>query len=94
MIAHTFFEHQHVSLVHQTGGKDHVSKEVGKLAENETSNNSSTNTKAFDSIPLHLSTSIEFNSLTTPSIMLSHSNYYIASLSAIPQAIQLPPPRA
>ena len=93
VVAHTFFEHQHMASVHQHGGKDHVNKEVGKLAEDETDNNTSTGVKAFDSVPLHLATSVEFYPFTTPAIVLSHSTYYTARLSAVLLAIQLPPPQ-
>ncbi|RYE14681.1 MAG: hypothetical protein EOP45_19320 [Sphingobacteriaceae bacterium] len=93
VVAHTFFEHQHLASVHQQGGLNHVSKEIGKLTEDETDSNTTTGIKTFDSVPLHFLTTIEFHPLDTQVLLLSHSSYVTARLSATSLAIQLPPPR-
>ena len=91
VVAHTFFEHQHIATVHQDEGKSHVGKEIGKLAKEENSNSNSL--ISYDDVAPHLVTTFNFfPSLLIP-VGLSHCSQYNSSLSTSSLAIQLPPPR-
>ncbi len=92
VIAHTFFEHQHLESVHKDGGKNHVNKEVGKLAGDESSSNSNS-LKSYDDVAPHLITAFEFFPSSLKPVVLSHYSQYNSSLSTSSLAIQLPPPR-
>lgn len=91
VVAHTFFESEHIATVHHQNGKHHVDYELRKLAS-KTSSNSFENT-SYSNLPLHTPVTCELVFHIYPpknKIIFYHT---VDCLPVAFMAIHIPPPR-
>ncbi|MBI3719536.1 MAG: hypothetical protein HY252_13210 [Sphingobacteriales bacterium] len=92
MLAHTFYEAEHIATVHQQYGKNHLHNDL-KEASKENSNNNTAIVKASEPVSVHIF--YEGSTLSRPFLMIEHSFFYLPKTLLTPEEdIITPPPQA
>ena len=91
VVAHLFFEQEHITTVHRQHGKNHVHYQVAKTAGEEDPAKGSAPVKVIDEIYLPVQYHFQAHRFR---VGVSYNGYSSAYLPFISLSIQLPPPKA
>ncbi len=95
IVAHTFFEHEHLAMVHHHGGKNHVDIELSNSTKEDIAGNGTAKLKSSDDLPVHFPVKYEAPLADFHKQLLIHTCYdLLPNLPIAFVAIQVPPPRA
>lgn len=93
VLAHTFWQTNHISAVHQHQGKNHLHDELGEAAKQDTTDANTTGGKSSESVPVHLLTQYHFDFLRTAPAVQKLFNGSSTIISAFLEK-HTPPPKA